>query len=103
MRVEGARCDHPLNAVSVVIVATGKTFKALARTEVQFDPGMELGPDPRERMVLSAVRDDVKPLGLLEKNAPSQVPVTINGIAHKITKRDDNTASPFIEFDLVRT
>lgn len=102
MRVEGARCDQELNAVTVVLT-TGKTFRALARSELQFDPNMELGSDPREKIVLSAVRDDVTPLGILAKNAASQVSVTINGIAHKITRRDDNTASPFVEFDVART
>jgi hypothetical protein len=102
LRLEGARVNQELNAVDVVILSSGQTFRALARSEQAFDGGMELGSDIREVVRISVVRDDIASLGLLDKNAQSQVPVTISGVKHKITKREDNSANPFVDFDAVK-
>jgi hypothetical protein len=102
LRLEGARVNQEINAVSVVILSSGKTFRALASSQPAFDPSMELGSDLREIVRLSVVRSDLSGFGVLDKNALSQVAVTIAGSPHTITKREDNTASPFIDFDVVK-
>jgi hypothetical protein len=102
MRIDGARVSHDYNAITVKLLATNKTFRALLSQEIAVDPGSMLGSDLREQLRMSVVRNDLDALGLLGKGVASQIPVLIQGARHNITRREDNAASPFVDFDVVK-
>lgn len=81
--------------------ATCGAFKALVRTEPVIDPNMPLGASPIEKMIADVPRSSV-PSELLADSAASQVPCTIDGVDVVLTNRNNNPASPFVSFDVVK-
>jgi hypothetical protein len=100
-RVAGFMANLAINGRTVVLTANRGTFDALVSSQQMIDPSMPIIADPRESIAISALRSTL-PSALTDKAAPSQIDCTVDGVALKLTKRDDNPANPFVAFDAVR-
>lgn len=101
LAINGYRANLRVNGRDVRLLTSDKVFKALVSEAVSIDPDLPLGSDPREKLSIQALQDEV-PDELMGLAAGSQVPALIMGEKVVITKREDNPASPFVKFEAVK-
>lgn len=100
-RIEGFFCNLDQNGKMIVLLDDGGAFQALIRSEPDIDPSFSLGSDIREHNIIETLRELV-PARMLVPTAQSQIRASCDGVQMVITKRQDNVASPFVSFDVVK-
>lgn len=100
-RIEGFFCNLDQNGRMIVLLDDAGVFQALIRAEPDVDPSFSLGSDIREKNVIETLREMV-PARLLASDAQSQIRASCEGQQMVITKRQDNIASPFVAFEVVK-
>lgn len=105
LRVEGFNANVAVNGKTVKVTDTAiagqPEFLALVETAPVVDPDMPLGSDIREASVIWTLRDWL-PTTMRATTTPAIIAATIDGVAFEMTKREDNVATPFVRFDVVR-
>ena len=101
MRVSGFLVNLGVNGKWVVLASVKGSFQALVSSQQMIDPNMPVISDPRESIAITTMRS-MLPSTLTDKAAPSQVDCTVDGVALRLTKRDDNPSNPFVTFDAVK-
>lgn len=105
LRVEGFKVNAQVNGKTVKVtdaaIAGQPEFTALVETAPVVDPDMPLGPDIREASVIWTLRDWL-PATMRAATTPAVIAASIDGLAFEMTKREDNVATPFVRFDVVR-
>lgn len=101
MRIAGFMANLAVNGKWLVLTSTRGGFQALVSSQQVIDPNMPIIDDVRESIAVSTMRS-MLPSSLTSKDAPSQVECMVDGVALRLTRRDDNPANPFVNFDAVK-
>jgi hypothetical protein len=100
-RIEGFLVNLYQDGKPVRLLDDGAIFQALISSEADFDPSFPLGSDIREKSIIGTLRSMV-PQRLLGASAPSQIRASVDGEELVLTRRQDNVASPFISFEVLK-